>query len=775
MTSTPLLSVVVPLFNDQDTIAAALESCLAQTLREIEVICVDDASTDQTVQVVERYQALDPRIRLLRHSTNRSALQARRTGILAASAAHVLFMDGDDELERDAARTALAHAGSSRADIVGFGVTVIGQDGRTGGAYEQRLQPTRRSLEGADVLRGLFPVGERAQGQLWRHLYSTKVLRDAYALLPEDLVLTRVNDLPLAFLVAALATRYVSTPKRLYRYHLGRGGSGHRVDSIERARFYAGAIGSVESIRPAVHTLARGHTDEALILDSYESVRQSIVAYVCQQVLTRGDDHVVRDALGEVYAQSSLQDVVRATARFHPEALTVLARITPHAPLGTRPVRSVLLATASLLGAGGVTGVLLAQARYLIDAGHRVTIVARKPGSDRTAIPPGVDLVELSDRGLSAQLAEWAEICSSRSVDVVIDHQVLYTPHWPAFALVAQAEETATIGWVHNFVARPVYEGTDRLALLEQCSGALALLVVLSPLDVSYFKLRGVRNVAHIPNPPSSLMLASGATPAPRSAPRDPVSLVWWGRLEEPTKRISELLTVSERLRDLGVDFRLTVIGPDWNGTTARRVNADARRRGLADRVKAVGPLHGPPLAAAIDAADIFLSTSIIEGYQLTIAEAQSRGLPVAMYALPWLTLVQGNDGVLTAPQGDAASLARQIAQLIGDPDRYAALSRASLEASHRARDIDLARVYGELLTGDLPAEYSPEPTPADAALLLQLLTFYAERGVARARSSARRRRGANAKARARAAVLAVPGARRVARRVRRWLGRGRD
>jgi glycosyltransferase involved in cell wall biosynthesis len=772
MTSTPLLSVVVPVFNDEETIAATLESCLAQTLREIEVICVDDASTDQTVRVVEGFQARDPRIRLVRHSTNRSAFQARRTGILAASAAHVLFVDGDDELETNAARTALAHARRSRADIVGFGVTIIGQDGQSGGSYEQRLQPTHRSLDGSDVLRGLFPVGEPAQGQLWRHLFTSKVLRDAYAMLPEDLVLTRVNDLPLAFLVAALATRYVSTRKRLYRYHLGRGGSGHRVDSIERARFYAGAIGSVESIRPAVAALAVQYADRALLLDSYESMRQSIVAYVCQQVVTRSDDRVVMDALEQVFAVSSPRDVVRAVARFYPDTLTDLARLAPHEPPGKKPVLSVLLATSSLLGAGGVTGVLLAQARYLIEAGYRVTIAARKPGGDHTVVPSGVDFVELRGRGLSAQLAEWADLCRSRSIDVVIDHQVLYTPHWPAFALVAWAEGAGTIGWVHSFVARPVYDGTDRLTLLERCSGALALLVVLSPLDVSYFKLRGVRNVAHIPNPPSPLMLSSGEDRAPRSAPLGRVSLVWWGRLEESTKRISELLNVSQELCELGADFHLTVIGPDWNGTTARRFNADARRRGLGNRVKAVGPLHGPTLLDAIDAADMFLSTSIIEGYQLTIAEAQSRGLPVAMYELPWLSLLQNNDGVVTAPQGDAASLARQIVQLTGDPDRYAALSRASVRASRRVRDTDLARLYGELLTGDVPAEYSPEPTQADAALLLELMTFYAERGSSRARSLGARRISAHAYARARAALVRVPGLRRVARRARHWLRR---
>src|SRR5690606_33914353 len=114
---------------------------------------------------------------------NLSAFQARRTGVLAARAERTLFLDGDDELAPDAAEKALAAADASGADLVGFGVTVIEKDGRTGGSYERRLQPTHRQLDGVDVLRGLFPIGRPAQGQLWRMLFRTSILREAHELL----------------------------------------------------------------------------------------------------------------------------------------------------------------------------------------------------------------------------------------------------------------------------------------------------------------------------------------------------------------------------------------------------------------------------------------------------------------------------------------------------------------------------------------------------------------------------------------------------------------
>lgn len=66
------------------------------------------------------------------------------------------------------------------------------------------------------------------------------------------------------------------------------------------------------------------------------------------------------------------------------------------------------------------------------------------------------------------------------------------------------------------------------------------------------------------------------------------------------------------------------------------------------------GPLHGEHLIAEISKADVFVNTSTIEGYLLTLVEAQALGLPVLMYDLPWLDVVRENDGLITVPQGIA-------------------------------------------------------------------------------------------------------------------------
>ncbi len=765
----------MPVFNDETTVVAALETALAQTLTEIEVICVDDASTDGTAATIESIAARDSRVRLILHEQNRSAFQARRTGILAARAEHVLFLDGDDELAPDAAEKATARARATGADIIGFGVTVVERDGRTGSPYELRLQPPQETVAGGDVLAALFPIGKPAQGQMWRFAFRATLLRDAYALVPEDLSLPRVNDLPLLFLAAALSTSYAAVPDKLYRYHFGRGGSGHRVDSVERVRFYTSAITSVDAIRPAVEHLDADCTDDHQVQRAYESVRLSIIGYVCFQLIEKSDTEILDAALAHLHTVASGHDVVHAAARFYPETLKTLKYHTQWQGIGSRPTRSILLVT-STLRTGGVSAVLTSQARYLREAGYRVAVVARNGGSDPSALPAGTPFLELTSRNLVDQLAQWGQICRDHDVDVIIDHQILYTNTWAEFALMARAEGAATIGWVHNFVARPVYDGNDRLSLIEQCAGALAQLIVLSSLDVAYFRLRGIDHVAYLPNPPSPLLLESTRAESVKSAPVGRLELIWWGRLEQRTKQVHELVDVGAHLKSLGANFRLRIVGPDWDDVTAKKLNALARRRGVGAEVVAVGPLHGIALIAAIDAADVFVTTSIIEGYQLTIAEAQSRGLPVVMYELPWLTLVQDNDGVIAVPQGDARALARHLVDLTADPARFADLSRASHAAAERARSYDFARLYRDLVEGALPAEYSPPPTLDDARQLLGHMVFFAararRRSVATAESSGRGSRLWQAAAPlGRVTLRRIPGLRPLAHRAKGWLG----
>jgi glycosyltransferase involved in cell wall biosynthesis len=96
----PLVSVVMPVWNLAPVLPRAIESVLAQTLADIELIIVDDASSDGTPDIIEHYRLADERVRVIRNTTNsrRSSIEwePRNNGLQIARGAFIAYLDGDN-------------------------------------------------------------------------------------------------------------------------------------------------------------------------------------------------------------------------------------------------------------------------------------------------------------------------------------------------------------------------------------------------------------------------------------------------------------------------------------------------------------------------------------------------------------------------------------------------------------------------------------------------------------------------------------------------------
>ena len=114
-----ILSIVIPVYNAEKTLRETLDSVLGQSLREIEVICVDDGSKDGSVGVVEEYAAKDSRVSLIRQQ-NLYAGAARNAGIEAARGEYLFFLDADDYVLDYALEAVCRKARKHRLDCLKF-------------------------------------------------------------------------------------------------------------------------------------------------------------------------------------------------------------------------------------------------------------------------------------------------------------------------------------------------------------------------------------------------------------------------------------------------------------------------------------------------------------------------------------------------------------------------------------------------------------------------------------------------------------------------------
>jgi glycosyltransferase involved in cell wall biosynthesis len=117
----PTLSVLMPVHNAERYLHQSLASALRQTFSDLEVVCVDDGSTDGSLAILRAHAAEDPRIRIIVQQ-NQGTLHARILAARAARGEFLLYLDADDALERDIAQKTIAKARETGVDAVEFGV-----------------------------------------------------------------------------------------------------------------------------------------------------------------------------------------------------------------------------------------------------------------------------------------------------------------------------------------------------------------------------------------------------------------------------------------------------------------------------------------------------------------------------------------------------------------------------------------------------------------------------------------------------------------------------
>lgn len=114
------LSVIVPIYNIEEYLEKCIESVIDSTYTNLEIILVDDGSTDDSGQICDKYQQVDKRINVI-HKKNGGLVSARKAGVKAATGEYVTFVDGDDFISNDLYESAISIIVESSADFICYG------------------------------------------------------------------------------------------------------------------------------------------------------------------------------------------------------------------------------------------------------------------------------------------------------------------------------------------------------------------------------------------------------------------------------------------------------------------------------------------------------------------------------------------------------------------------------------------------------------------------------------------------------------------------------
>jgi len=178
MDKTVSISVIIPVYNVEAYLEECLDSCMAQSVKEAEFICVNDGSTDGSETILKDYCARDGRIRYI-NQENRGLSGARNTGLRAARGKWIMFLDSDDKLKDEALSSLLEIASEGEWsgkpwDIIVFHADTFPADISEDAWFRKTLmfEPKFYDSFTPDVLfkeRGSMPF-------VWRHAYSKELL-----------------------------------------------------------------------------------------------------------------------------------------------------------------------------------------------------------------------------------------------------------------------------------------------------------------------------------------------------------------------------------------------------------------------------------------------------------------------------------------------------------------------------------------------------------------------------------------------------------------------
>lgn len=239
------VSILIAIYNGADKLDALITSLQTQTLPDIEMVFVDDASTDASVDLLQGYAKEDARVKVVSLAENRGTVYARKAGVEAASGEYIMFLDQDDGLDPSACEALYRNIQEKNVDILHYRSTVSSTEEISDShhrAQENLLKPYDGFLYGEDVFWGCFDTNGKNPWNLytwnlWNKIYRTELCKRAMHDCAEDYVING-DDVYVYMLIAFYATSYYGDARGACYHHYSFGTGLMGTHTLSMKHFY---------------------------------------------------------------------------------------------------------------------------------------------------------------------------------------------------------------------------------------------------------------------------------------------------------------------------------------------------------------------------------------------------------------------------------------------------------------------------------------------------------------------------------------------------------
>lgn len=231
----PKISILIPVYNVEKYLRECLESAINQTEKDIEIICVDDASEDSSLKILQEYANRDRRIKLIKHAENMGLCKTRKDAVEIAIGKYILFLDSDDYISLNTCEYLFCIMEKEEYDFAQFGAEILAGEKLADDLIlwvDHFMNPEDTSGIQKDILSACF-VEHKFNCNLVNKIWKTELCKEGFAKLLDGKYVSAEDRY--ALFILSYYAKYVGIIKeKFYHYRLGVGVTGGNVLDIKR-------------------------------------------------------------------------------------------------------------------------------------------------------------------------------------------------------------------------------------------------------------------------------------------------------------------------------------------------------------------------------------------------------------------------------------------------------------------------------------------------------------------------------------------------------------
>ncbi len=718
------ISIIMPIYNMETFLDRSISSVLGQSMEEIELICIDDSSNDSSVEKIREYEQKDKRVCLLQNDTRKSALHARKRGILTAQGKYIMFLDADDYLEPDACSILYKKMENAQVDILHFpacieneGVTLQRQNN-----MKSFVRPYQGELKGEEVFTKCF--GDQwYRFSIWNKIYRTEVCKSAMTAIEDDYLL-KANDMILYTAISLCAQSYKGTDgEPLYHYSFGSGSTGSSDLTLEQFEVFCYEAKAAKLFHQIVQK-CKSNQDFA---DITQRVKKRLLRDCIYNWKVNLADEKAADGLDLLIHYWGVEDTVEGLAEaYSTNRVALAARICGAKCLCTKKESIKTLGVYyHRMGKGGVQRVISLLLPIYQELGYEVVLFTDEyepeeeypiPETVKRIVIPSALTIQYANYNMRAE--ELLRGIDEHGVDMML-YQAAECRTLLYDMLLIKARGIPFFISIHGLFSAEMLNSNAMIQEKIRTYQLADRLIVLSETEKTFWEIFGIP-VTHIPNPIQQI-----------EQTRDSEDyILWMARLESVQKQHMDAVEIMNKVVKVHPEARMKIVGNEVTHNARRNMMKRITALKLEENIEVCD--YTTDVESMYEHAKIFLLTSSFESFAMTVVESKGYGIPLVTYELPYLETLKEEKGYISVPQRDIERAAKAIIELLENKELHDRLSKEARESYDALREYPVKEAWNAVISGMVSEVESEYLEREKVELVMKTLLEHYQKGTMR-------------------------------------------